>query len=67
MGFTLDDDDRDLGRDEALWIEPGQPVERIGVSTRIGITKNADAPLRFFDPASPAVSGSRRIKIVEPT
>jgi DNA-3-methyladenine glycosylase len=67
MGFTLDDDDRDLGRDEALWIEPGQPVERIGVSTRIGITKNADAPLRFFDLSSPAVSGSRRVKIVGTT
>lgn len=60
MGFTLADDDRDLGSDELLWIAPGAPVEQISVSVRIGITKNPDAPLRFFDPTSHAVSGSRR-------
>lgn len=60
MGFTLADDNRDLGSDERLWIASGVPVEQIGVSVRIGITKNPDAPLRFFDPGSRAVSGSRR-------
>lgn len=60
MGFTLADDDRDLGNDPQLWIAPGSPPERIAVTPRIGITKNADAPLRFFDPVSRAVSGSRK-------
>jgi DNA-3-methyladenine glycosylase len=64
MGFTLADDDRDLGNDSGIWILPGAPVEQIGVSVRIGITKNADAPLRFFDPTSRAVSGSRRTLVV---
>lgn len=63
MGFTLADDNRDLAYDEKLWIEPAEPVTRIGVSIRIGITKNPDAPLRFFDPDSRAVSGSRRVNI----
>jgi DNA-3-methyladenine glycosylase len=61
MGLMLADDDRDLGSDERLWIQPRDPVEQIGVSVRIGITKNPDAPLRFFDPTSRAVSGSRRL------
>ncbi|MGH2551525.1 MAG: DNA-3-methyladenine glycosylase [Thermomicrobiales bacterium] len=64
MGFTLADDDRDLGHDSEIWIAPGPPVEQIGVSVRIGITKNADAPLRFFDPTSRAVSGSRKSLVV---
>jgi DNA-3-methyladenine glycosylase len=60
MGFTLTDDDRDLGADPAIWIAPGATPDIIAVTPRIGITKNADAPLRFFDPASRAVSGSRK-------
>jgi DNA-3-methyladenine glycosylase len=34
----------------------GRPPRRIGVSTRIGIRRAADRPLRFYDPDSPAVS-----------
>ncbi|CAN5375987.1 DNA-3-methyladenine glycosylase [soil metagenome] len=64
MGFTLADDDRDLGNDPGIWIIPGLPVAQIGVSVRIGITKNADAPLRFFNPTSRAVSGSRKAIVV---
>jgi DNA-3-methyladenine glycosylase len=64
MGFTLADDNRDLGSDSGIWIASGSRVEQIGVSVRIGITKNADAPLRFFDPASRSVSGSRKSNVV---
>jgi len=35
------------------------------VSTRIGITKNPDALLRFFDPASSSVSSHRRAQLLE--
>jgi DNA-3-methyladenine glycosylase len=60
MGLTLADDGRDLVTDETVWIELGiKPVDH-AVSTRIGITKNPEAPLRFFDPASRYVSAHRR-------
>ena len=43
-----------------LWLRAGAPPARIVTSPRIGITKAADWPLRFFDADSPAVSGPRR-------
>jgi DNA-3-methyladenine glycosylase len=60
MGLTLADDGRDLVTDGTVWIEFGHPAPDQAVGTRIGITKNPDAPLRFYDPASPYVSGRRR-------
>lgn len=60
LGFTLDEDGRDLISDDRLWIAPSASVELIAVTPRIGITKNADALLRFFDAGSRSVSGSRR-------
>jgi DNA-3-methyladenine glycosylase len=45
-----------------LWIgSDGSPVDAIGESVRIGITKAADARLRYFVPGSPCLSGSRRL------
>ena len=43
-----------------LWLRAGRPPDRVGVSPRVGITRAADWPLRFFDADSPAVSGPRR-------
>lgn len=60
FAFSLDDHMRDLVDDPGLWIEPGTPPETVRISARIGITRSADLPLRFFDPSSRAVSGSRR-------
>lgn len=51
------------GAGRRCWFARGAPPGRLGVSKRIGIGYAgdwADAPLRFFDPDSRAVSGSRR-------
>jgi len=55
-------DGLDLTRDKRLWLgidtgpESTSPA-KIGVSTRIGLTKDAHRPLRFFLKGSPYVSG----------
>ena len=49
-----------------LYLREGTPPARVGVTTRIGIQRAADQPLRFYDEASaavsrhPAISGKRR-------
>jgi DNA-3-methyladenine glycosylase len=45
--------------DSALYLREGTPPRRVGVSTRVGISRAADRPLRFFDADSPAVSPHR--------
>jgi DNA-3-methyladenine glycosylase len=42
-----------------LRLREGEPPPRIAVSPRVGITRAAAWPLRFYDPSSPAVSGPR--------
>jgi len=62
MGVDLSDDGIDLTRDRSLWL--GAPVRTagpIGCSVRIGITKEVDRPLRFFERENPFVSGSRHL------
>jgi DNA-3-methyladenine glycosylase len=39
-----------------LTLRLGRPPRRVAVSRRVGIRRAADRPLRFFDPASRAVS-----------
>ena len=52
----------DLCRDGPLWLakNAGDPSE-IGQSVRIGITKAAERPLRFYVRGSPFVSGPRAL------
>jgi len=55
-------DGLDLTRDKRLWLGIDAATEsispaKIGVSTRIGLTKDAHRPLRFFLKGSPYVSG----------
>jgi DNA-3-methyladenine glycosylase len=42
-----------------LYLRAGRPPARVGTSARIGITKAAERPLRFFDADSPAVTRFR--------
>ena len=62
MRVTLADDGVDLCAAGALRLaEPVGPPAEIGTSVRIGITKEADRPLRFFERGSPFLSGPRRL------
>ncbi|CAN5773311.1 DNA-3-methyladenine glycosylase [soil metagenome] len=60
MGLTLDDHLADLVTNTAIWIETGSAPDVILKSARVGITRSAELPLRFFDGMSQHVSGSRR-------
>jgi DNA-3-methyladenine glycosylase len=59
LGITGADNGADLVRSH-LVLEDGPAPAEIAVSPRIGITRNAEAPLRFFDAASPHVSRRAR-------
>jgi DNA-3-methyladenine glycosylase len=62
MRITMAHDGVDLCGTGPLWL--GTPVrepDAIGVSTRIGISKDTDRPLRFFERGSRYVSGPRRL------
>jgi DNA-3-methyladenine glycosylase len=62
MRVTLEHDGLDLCAPGPLWL--GAPVKEpaeIVAATRIGITKEAHRPLRFFERGNPFVSGPRRL------
>jgi DNA-3-methyladenine glycosylase len=62
MLVSLVHDGIDLCGGGRLWL--GSPVrtpETVVTTTRIGITKDAERPLRFFERGSPFVSGPRRL------
>lgn len=53
----------DLCRPGPLWLaELGRgPAARVGISTRIGIVRDAHRPLRFFERGNPFLSGPRAL------
>ena len=59
LAIGMELDGIDLDTHPGLHIEEGSPPEAIAVSRRIGLTKAADWPMRFFIPGDRFVSGSR--------
>jgi DNA-3-methyladenine glycosylase len=60
MEITLGLDGTDLAREGPLWLgRIERPAGEIGVSVRIGITKEIHRPLRFFERGSRFVSGPK--------
>jgi DNA-3-methyladenine glycosylase len=62
MGFRLDLDGHDLVSSHEIFVETCDAPVAIECSPRIGITKNPDPLLRYYDRESPFVSGSRTFK-----
>ena len=47
-----------------LWLgTPARPAGSIGVSVRIGVTKDTDRLLRFYERGNPFVSGPKRLRV----
>jgi DNA-3-methyladenine glycosylase len=62
MGIDKRQDGGDYFDGGPLWFgEPVRPPGEIGVSIRIGITKDAERPLRFYERGSPFVSGPKKL------
>lgn len=63
MGITLADDGHDLTRAGAFWLATdGGPPGAIGTSVRIGISREAHRPLRFYERGNPNVSGTLALR-----
>jgi len=62
MQISLAHDGADLCGPGPLFLAAGErEPEAIVIATRIGISKDADRPLRFFERGNPFVSGPRRL------
>jgi DNA-3-methyladenine glycosylase len=62
LGIDRRQDGLDLCGAGPLWLGPAaQPAGEVGVSVRIGITKAAEAPLRFFERGNPYLSGPKSL------
>jgi DNA-3-methyladenine glycosylase len=61
-GISPQFDGADLCVNSKLWIgKLKAPLQRLGVTTRIGLTREQHRPLRFFAAGSAFVSGPRRL------
>ena len=62
--ITLGLSDIDMTAEGPLWLgRIDRPAGAIGVSVRIGITKDPDRPLRFYERDSKFVSGRKGLNI----
>jgi DNA-3-methyladenine glycosylase len=67
MGVGIHDDGLDLCGDGSLWLgTEARSTGEVGVSIRIGITREAHRPLRFYETGSRFVSGPGRLNRVLP-
>ena len=65
MGISPVEDGVDLCGPGPLWLgSESRKPGKIGVSTRIGITKDPERPLRLFERGSPFVSGPRKLNVL---
>jgi DNA-3-methyladenine glycosylase len=64
MGIDRRFDGLDLCAHEQLWLgATSQPTGEIGESVRIGITREMDRVLRFYERGNPFVSGPLRLRL----
>ena len=62
LGIDRRLDGVDLCADEELWLgAPARRVGEIGESVRIGLSREADRVLRFYERGNPHVSGPKRL------
>jgi DNA-3-methyladenine glycosylase len=67
LAVTRLHDGLDLCAPGPLWLAaPTQPLRNVGESVRIGLTKEADRVLRFFESGSRFVSGPRGLNVGTP-
>jgi DNA-3-methyladenine glycosylase len=67
LAVTRLHDGLDLCAPGPLWLAaPSRPAAIIGESVRIGLTKEADRVLRFFEADSPFISGPRALNLNGP-
>ncbi|KUG51439.1 hypothetical protein AVL62_08785 [Serinicoccus chungangensis] len=61
LGITGEDYGTDLlDRESPVWLEPGKPVETISSGPRVGVSRAADVPWRFWITGDGTVSTYRR-------
>jgi len=64
MGIDRSQDGLDLCGSSPLCLgQAVRPAGSIGASVRIGITKAAERPWRFFEKGSPFVSGPKKLNL----
>lgn len=66
LGITLADDGLDLCAPGPVSLFDAGNRPAVATSTRIGITKATDLPLRFFVPGNPHLSGPRSLNRTRP-
>jgi DNA-3-methyladenine glycosylase len=64
MGIDMRNDGVDLCTDRSLWIgRAARQARPIGESVRIGLTREVERVLRFYESGNPFVSGPKRLRV----